>query len=80
MDKLVNYYLLCNVDGKIPHVANSMSTDQLSAILSKREQRDYLRRVDGNLIAAETIIGGNENVVSAADGPANTAQRIMVFY
>lgn len=61
MDRLVNYYLLCSADtGKTPHVVDSLSTEKLDQIISKKEQRDYLRKVDGHYVAAETVIGGEE--------------------
>lgn len=70
MNKLVNYYLLCSADsGKVPHVVNELTTEQLSQIISKKEHRDYLRRLDGKLVAAESIIGGDE-VAAAADNIA----------
>ena len=90
MDKLINYYLLCSAgSGKVPHVADELSSEQLTQILSKKEQREYLRRVDGKLIAAETIIGGQQNGQSAdvidvrprtGGSLAAPSEKIIVFY
>lgn len=61
-DKIVSYYLLCSVTGKLPHIVNRLDAGELAALLTSREKKQYLRplRSSTECITTETVIGGRD--------------------
>jgi hypothetical protein len=59
--KIVNYYLLCSVStGKLPHPISNVNSAELTSIISKKAQYEFLRLYDKKLIIKETVIGGKD--------------------
>lgn len=61
-EKIINYYLLCSVaSGKLSHPMNDLAKKELDALLTKKEQEEFLKTLNGKLVANETIVGGSND-------------------
>lgn len=60
-EKIIKYYLLCTTrNGSKRHILTDINPDVRSIIINKKDVLTYFKTRDGDLIANETIVGGDD--------------------
>jgi len=69
MSKLINYFSLCTIAQGGKELLLNQITGPVHTIMSTAEMDLYTKKIDGKLVANETIIGADEvdDAVDAAD-------------
>lgn len=61
-ERIKQYYLLCSIKSTPKqHILGQIAPDKLRGLFTDKELGQFLRNVDGNLIAWETIVGGDDS-------------------
>lgn len=72
-EKIINYFLLCAVVGKTPHIMDQLTQTDLNNLMKGSEREKYLRTIGNKLLPRETIIGGN-----GSNNTTNTTKIIIL--
>ena len=60
-NRITKYYLLCTVrNGTKKLLVNSINRKDLNIVFTKREMHMWFRERDGNFMARELVVGGND--------------------
>ncbi|SIP85863.1 Hypothetical protein PACV_148 [Pacmanvirus A23] len=63
-EEIVNYYLLCTVrNGKRKHIVSELPDKKLNVLFTGKEKTLFFREQNGELVARESVIGGNDEPV-----------------